>query len=214
MIFLTQFCWHWDQYSKKFGNSLFSAGNLQTEESRSAVLWILNICCASVFLFCVPFLSHPQPLLFGLSPEFRVCPGHFYDLRVARLGVGGIRAQLREIRTVQEEAKQTDKQIRGELDGKNGRKQGFSAGSPCSSWDKRRLSDQTATTVGTTRQVWGLMTEVLLMLLWSYTSYNKLFWSLVLRCLCFHIWCNPIFEGSWEGLLLWQMQFMSMQAMS
>ena len=92
-----------------------------------------EICCSSVFLFCVPFLSHPEPLLFGLSPEFRVCSGHFYDLRVARLGVGGIRAQLREIRTVQEEAKQTDKQIRGELDGKNGRKQGFSAGSPCSS---------------------------------------------------------------------------------
>ena len=42
----------------------------------------------------MPFLSHPQPLLFGLSPEFRVCSGHFYDLRVARLGVGGIRAQL------------------------------------------------------------------------------------------------------------------------
>ena len=28
---------------------------------------------------------------------------------------------------MQEEAKQTDKQIRGELDGENGRKQGFSA---------------------------------------------------------------------------------------
>ena len=85
----------------------------------------------------------------------------------------------------QEEAKQTDKQIRGELDGKNGRKQGFSAGSLCSSWDKRRLSNQTATTVGKTRQVWGLITEIFLMLLDKHISLSPTFaFSFICFFLC------------------------------
>ena len=143
---------------------------------------LLRLC---LFVLCA-FLISSSSLAIWVVPRIPCVLGSLLWLarRQARCGRHkGTAARDKDYK--QEEAKQTDKQIRGELDGKNGRKQGFSAGSLCSSWDKRRLSDQTATTVGKTRQVWGLITEILLMLFSKRISLSPTFVSLLTYILYF-----------------------------